>query len=161
MGPMLREKGLHYWSTTTSLSSFIHLSLFNSLSTLLLFLPSSLFLFLLTSSTSFPRCRVQITTPAWPFLSPSSLPFSTVLGLWLMTSTLHWTADYIELVVEQRIKPTHIWAHKQTRTYKTTNTLRKGITQNIAGCRSIKITLSGSGACQCFSKTPIKEGKIE
>lgn len=74
--------------------------------------------FLPTSSTSFPRCIEQITTPAWPFLSHCSLPRSAVLGLWLMTSTLHWTADYIELVVEQHIETTHTSAYTSTHTQK-------------------------------------------
>lgn len=46
-----------------------------------------------------------------PFSFPPNPLFSAVLGLWLITPTLYWTADYTEVVVEQHIETTTILAH--------------------------------------------------
>lgn len=69
-----------------------------------------------------------------------------------MTPTLHWTADYIELLVEQHIETTHIQAHIK----ENTHSLRKGTTQNVTGWCSIKSLFQGQVLVNAFQKTPIR-----
>lgn len=147
---------------TSLCSSFIHLSLFNSPAPTH-FISAFFFVsFLLTSSTSFPRCLVQITTPAWPFPSPSSLPFSAVLGLWLMTSTLHWTADYIELVVEQHIETTHTPARASTGTHTRPQTAQGKVwLETLQGAAPLNHSFRVRCLSMLFKNSHQAEGEIE